>query len=151
MRIAPRSMLCGIAFRIQSNLTEQRFEELRALCASVGDKAPLALGMAGLVGDYAFRDRMREASKLASEAWDIAESIGDPALTVGVSPLAIYGKFESAEWSDMLRWSQTAIDLADGDPALGDLVIGSPLAVATASRGIALVINSAGPDGRHTP
>jgi len=137
MQIAPRSMLCGIAFRIQSNLTEQRFDELRALCASVGDKAPLALGMAGLVGDYAFRDRMKEASKLASEAWDIAESIGDPALTVGVSPLAIYGKFESAEWSDMLRWSQTAIDLADGDPALGDFVIGSPLAVATASRGIA--------------
>ncbi len=137
MRIAPRSMLCGIAFRIQSNLTEQRFEELRELCATAGDEASLALGMAGLVGDYAFRDRMKEASQLASEAWEIADSIGDPVLTVGVAPLAIYGKFENAEWLEMLRWSQTAMDLADGDPAMGDFIIGSPLAVATASRGIA--------------
>jgi class 3 adenylate cyclase len=137
MRIAPRSMLCGIAFRIQSNATGERFEELRELCAEAGDKASLSLGMAGLVGDYAFSDRMREASQLASEAWEIAESIGDSTLTVGVAPLAIYGKFESAQWSDMLRWSQAAIDLADGDPAKGDFIIGSPLAVATASRGIA--------------
>jgi len=37
----------------------------------------------------------------------------------------------------MLRWSQAAIDLADGDPVKGNFNIGSPLAVATASRGIA--------------
>ena len=58
-------------------------------------------------------------------------------MTVGVAPLTIYGKFENAEWSDMLRWSQAAIDLADGDPVKGNFNIGSPLAVATASRGIA--------------
>jgi class 3 adenylate cyclase len=137
MRIAPRSMLCGIAFRTQSKVAGEHLEELRKLCAEAGDKASLAMGMAGLVGDHAFRDRMREASQLASEAWDIAESIGDPTLTVGVAPLTIYGKFENAEWSDMLRWSQAAIDLADGDPVKGNFNIGSPLAVATASRGIA--------------
>jgi class 3 adenylate cyclase len=137
MRIAPRSMLCGIAFRTQSKVAGQHLEELRKLCAEAGDNAALAIGMAGLVGDHAFRDRMREASQLASEAWDIAESIGDPTLTVGVAPLTIYGKFENAEWSDMLRWSQAAIDLADGDPVKGNFNIGSPLAVATASRGIA--------------
>ena len=49
----------------------------------------------------------------------------------------IYGKFECAEWSDMLRWSQIVIDLADGDPARGSFLIGSPLAIAIASRGIA--------------
>ncbi len=137
MRIAPRTMLCGIAWRVHVNVAGDRFDELRQLCAAAGDKPSLAIGMAGLVRDHAFRDRMREASQLASEAGTIAESIGDPTLTVGVAPLTIYGKFENAEWSDMLRWSQAAIDLADGDPVKGNFNIGSPLAVATASRGIA--------------
>ena len=39
--------------------------------------------------------------------------------------------------AEALRWSQTVIDLADGDPAKGNLIVGSPLAVALASRGIA--------------
>jgi hypothetical protein len=37
----------------------------------------------------------------------------------------------------MLRWSQIAIDLADGDPSTGNFVFGSPLAVAFMSRAIA--------------
>jgi len=53
------------------------------------------------------------------------------------APWAIYGKLESAQWSDVLRWSQTAIDLADGDASKGNLIIGSPLAVAFGSRAIA--------------
>jgi class 3 adenylate cyclase len=137
MRIAPRAMLCGIAFRVHVNVAGERFEELRELCTAAGDMASLAVGMAGLVLDHAFHDRMREASQLASEAWALNESIGDPTLTVGLSVAPIYGKFESAEWSDMLLWSQAVIDLADGDPAKGDFLIGSPLAVAFASRGIA--------------
>jgi class 3 adenylate cyclase len=137
MRIAPRTMLCGIAFRVHVNVAGERFEELRELCTAAGDKASLAIAMAGLVLDHAFHDRMREASQLASEAWALNESVGDPTLTVGLSFAPIYGKFESAEWSDMLRWSQAVIDLADGDPAKGDFLIGSPLAVAFGSRGIA--------------
>jgi hypothetical protein len=39
--------------------------------------------------------------------------------------------------SDVLRWSQRVIDLADGDPSKGNFIIGSPLAFAFASRGIA--------------
>src|SRR6476661_7608515 len=35
----------------------------------------------------------------------------------------------------MLRWSQTVIDLADGDPAQGNILIGSPLAAALAAHG----------------
>jgi hypothetical protein len=38
-------------------------------------------------------------------------------LTVGLSFALLYAKMESGEWSDMLRWSQTVIDLADGDPS----------------------------------
>ena len=33
-----------------------------------------------------------------------SESVGDPTLTVGLSPLAIYAKIESGEWCDVVRW-----------------------------------------------
>ena len=36
----------------------------------------------------------------------------------------------------MLRWSQTGIDLADGDPSKGNLIFGSPLTVAFATRAV---------------
>jgi hypothetical protein len=80
---------------------------------------------------------MREASQLASEAWDLAESIGDPTLTVGLSFPVIYAKAESGEWSDVLVWSQRVIDLADGDPSKCNFVIGSPLALAFTTRAAA--------------
>ena len=62
-----------------------RFDELRRLCSAAGDKASLAIAMSGLVVDHAFQDRVREASRLASEAIALIESIGDPTLTVGLS------------------------------------------------------------------
>jgi class 3 adenylate cyclase len=137
MRIAPRTMLCGIAYRIQVNVAGDRFDELRELCTAVGDKASLAIGMAGLVIDHAFRGRIREASRLASEAMALIESIGDPTLTVGLSFPVIYAKAHSGEWSGILRWSQTVIDLADGDPSKGNFLIGSPLALAFTTRAAA--------------
>jgi hypothetical protein len=136
MRIAPRTMLCGIASRVHVNVAGDRFEELRQLCAVAGDKASLAIAMAGLV-DHAYQDRMREASQLASEAMALAESVGDATLTVGLSGSPIYAKGENAEYSDVLRWSQRVIDLADGDPAKGNFIIGSPLALALTNRAIA--------------
>ncbi len=137
MRIAPRTMLCGIDYRVHTDVAGDRFDELRELCTLAGDKASLAIGMAGLVIDHAFGGRLREASRLASEAWDLAESIGDATLTVGLSFPVIYAKAHSGEWCDVLRWSQRAIDLADGDPSIGNFIFGSPLALAFASRGIA--------------
>jgi len=137
MRIAPRTMLCGIAFRVHVNVAGARFDELRELCAAAGDKASLAIAMAGLVIDHAFHARMREASQLASEAMAVIESVGDPTLTVGLSFAAIYAKGESGEWPDVLRWSQRVIDLADGDPSKGNFIIGSPLAVALTTRATA--------------
>ena len=137
MRIAPRTMLCGIAWRVHVTVAGDRFEELRQLCAAAGDKASLAIGMAGLVADHVHQDRVREASQLASEAWTLIESIGDPNLTVGLSASLVYAKLESAEWWDVLRWSQRVIDLADGDPSTGGFIIGCPLALAYSSRGVA--------------
>ena len=130
MRIAPRTMLCGIAWRVHDHAARDRFDELRELCAAAGDKASLTIAMAGLVMDHAFQDRLREASQLASEAWALIESLGDSTLTLGLSFPMIYSKLVSAEFCDALRWSQRAIDLADGDPSKSNFLIGSPLALA---------------------
>ena len=100
------------------------------LCTAAGDKVSLAIGMAGLVVDHAFQGgRVREASRLASEAMALIESIGDPTLTVGLS----FGRrstprFDSGQWCDVLQWSLRVIDLADGDPSNGNFLVGSPLA-----------------------
>jgi class 3 adenylate cyclase len=137
MRIAPRTMLCGIAWRVHENVAGARFDELRDLCTAAGDKASLAIAMAGLVMDHIFQDRVREASHLALEAMALIESLDDPILTVGLSPLAIYAKIVSAEWSDVLQWSQRVIDLAGGDSSKADFIFGSPLAVALTMRAMA--------------
>jgi hypothetical protein len=137
MRIAPRTMLCGIGWRVHMNVAGDRFDELRQLCTAAGDKASLAIAMAALVMETVFQDRVREASQLASEAWALIESLGDPTLTVGLSFPLIYAKIESGEWCDVLRWSHRVIDLADGDPAKGNFIVGSPLALAYTTRGMA--------------
>ena len=137
MRIAPRTMLCGIAWRVHENVAGARFDELRDLCTAAGDKASLAIAMAGLVMDHVFQDRISEASQLALEAMALIESLNDPFLTVGLSPLIIYAKLVSAGWSDVLHWSQRVIDLAGGDSSKADFIFGSPLAVALTMRAMA--------------
>jgi class 3 adenylate cyclase len=137
LRIAPRTMLCGTAWRVHERVVGARFDELRELCTAAGDKASLAIAMVGLVMDHLWQDRMREASRLASEAWAFIESLGDPTLTVGLANPLVYARSDSAEWSEMLRWSQTVIDLADGDPSKGNFLFGSPLALAFTTRAVA--------------
>ncbi|MGC1738780.1 AAA family ATPase, partial [Mycobacterium sp.] len=137
MRIAPRTMLCGIAWRVNEHATDARFEELRELCAAAGDKPSLAIAMAGRVMDHLHQARLHEASQLASEAMALVESLEDPNLTVGLSLASIYARAKSAEWPDALRWSQMVIDLADGDPSKGNFIIGSPLALAFTTRATA--------------
>jgi hypothetical protein len=137
MRIAPRTMLCGIAYRVQMNVAGDRFDELRELCTAAGDKASLAIAMAGLLADQVYHARMGEASQLASEAMALIESVGDPTLTVGLSFAPVHAKVEFGELSDVLPWSQRVIDLADGDPSKGNFIFGSPLAIAFTQRGMA--------------
>jgi class 3 adenylate cyclase len=137
MRIAPRTMLCGIAYRVHEHVAGTRFEELRELCTAAGDKGSLAIAMAGLVVDHAFQGRLREASRLASEAMALIESVGDATLTVGLSFMATYPKMHSGQWCDALGWSHRVIDLADGDPSKGNFILGSPLALAFGSRALA--------------
>lgn len=138
MRIEARTVLCGLAWRVHVDVSSDRFEELRQLCAEAGDKASLAIAMSGLVMDHAYHARIREAAELASESWAFTESLGDPALLMGLSVPPIYAKWESAGWPDMLRWSQRVIDLAAGDPSKGTLLAGgAPLPLALTTRAIA--------------
>ena len=137
MRIAARALLCANAYRVHVDMSGGLFEELRKLCTEAGDKMSLAIGMAGLVQAHSIYGRMGEASRLASETMALIESIGDPRLTVGLSLMAINTKSQTGEMAEALRWSQTVIELADGDPAKGNFVFGSPLALALATRGTA--------------
>lgn len=89
------------------------------MCAIADDKMSLAIGMTGLLGEHMMGGRVCEASRMASEQMALIESIGDPTLVVGLSVVAMAVKHESGEMSDVLRWSQTVIDLAHGDPTMG--------------------------------
>ena len=93
--------------------------------------------MTGLVSEYLRHARVREASRLASEQIALVDSIGDPALMIGAAFSAVAIKSVCGDMADVLRWSQTAIDWAGGDPVKGSLVVGSPLAAALAFRGAA--------------
>jgi hypothetical protein len=138
MRIAPRTMLCVSAFRPTQASGSVPFEELRELCSAAGDKVSLAIGMTGLMTESMFSGRAREASRLASEQMALLESIGDPALTIAAAYAAIAIKGDTGEMADILRWSQTVVDLAEGDPVKGaNFGMGSPLAAALVWRGIA--------------
>ena len=138
MRIAPRTLMCLNAFRVNLNTSDAGFEELRELCMATGDKASLAIAMGGLVAEHMIHARVREASQLISEVMALIESIGDPTPIVGLSVGALAMKIETGEMADVLRLAQRVIDLAEGDPTKGNFIgLGSPLAAALASRGVA--------------
>jgi class 3 adenylate cyclase len=139
MRIAPRTMLCATDY--QRRVVQEgrgRFEELRELCSVAGDKVSLAIAMSGPAAELCYTGRTREGSRLASEQMALLESIGDPALTMGLAFAAFVNWGVAGEFGEILRWSQTIIDLAAGDPAKGaGFGFGSPLAAALAWRGVA--------------
>ncbi len=135
MRIAPRTLLCGTAYRVHAD-SSARFAELRELSTLAGDKASLAMGMAGQVMDHWVHARVREASALASELMGLVEAIADPDMTVGLSGMPTIVKIETGEYTDVRRWSQAVIELADGDPIKGNFILGSPLAFAHATRAV---------------
>jgi adenylate cyclase len=137
MRIAPRALVCGNTYRLATATADMGFEELRDLCTAAGDQQSLAIGMAAVVTAQLAALNRREASRLADELVGLLESIGDPTLTVALSVAAMAVKHETGEMADLLRLAQRVVDLAEGDRTTGDLVFGSPLALAIAWRGIA--------------
>jgi hypothetical protein len=139
MRIAPRTMLCATVWQ-GGGLQESQasFAELRELCNAAGDKLSLAIAMSGLATELLYTGRSREGSRLVSEQMPLLESIGDPTLTMGLAGVAFANWGDAGEFGEILRWSQTVVDLAAGDPAKGaGFGMGSPLAIALAWRGSA--------------
>jgi hypothetical protein len=136
MRIGPRMLLCGTAYRVHAKDALTRFEELRELSTLAGDKASLAMGMAGQVMDHWVHARVREASALADELMVLLEAVADPTMTVGLSWMPTLVKIETGEYTAVVRWSQRVIELADGDPTKGNLIMGSPLAFAHGTRAV---------------
>ncbi|WP_319456826.1 MULTISPECIES: ATP-binding protein [unclassified Mycobacterium] len=138
MRIAPRTMLCATVGFGAVHESRDRFAELRELCAAAGDKVSLAIAMTGLATELLYAGRAGEGSRLASEQMVLLESIGDPTLTVGLAFVAFCNWWDAGEFGELLRWSQTAVELAEGDPAKGaGFGLGSPVAAALAWRGTA--------------
>jgi adenylate cyclase len=137
MRIAPRTLLCASAWLAGGSMADTGFDELRDLATAAGDKVSLAMGMAGWLPALIVHARFPEASQLASELTQLLDSIGDPTLTLGLLYGALAAKLERAEVTEVVRLAQRMIDLAEGDPRKGNLIIESPLAAATMMRGCA--------------
>ena len=111
--------------------------ELCRLADDADDKVSLAIGMAGHVAGLAYRAHYRESSRLASEFTRLIESIGDPVLTVSLLGQAAFAKHANGEITEAVRLAERVIELADGDPRMGQLLIESPLAHAVMTRAAA--------------
>ena len=135
-RLAPRTLLCGTAWRAAGGAADAVLAELRELCTSAGDRRSLAIGTAGQLLALMFRCEFHAASQLASEHSRQLDELNDPTLTTGLLYGAIYAKAQTGEVTEARRLAQQVIDLADGDPTAGNLVIGSPLALAITMRGV---------------
>ena len=137
MRIGPRTMLCATDYNDRAfDERPGRFAELRELCSAAGDKVSLAIGMTGLATELIYTGRARECSRLVSEQVTLLESTGDPTLTIGLAPVVFAAWADTSEFDKIVQWSQTIIDLADGDAGKGaGFGFGSPLAIAFTWRG----------------
>ncbi len=138
MRIAPRTLLCGHAWRAGggASVADADFDELRELCGKAGDQMSLVMGTSGLLVAMGLNDRLHELCSLAPEYVRLLESTGDPALILLLNTVT-FGMFQAGEITEALPLFQRAIDVADGDPTLGNFFFESPLAWAITLRGLA--------------
>lgn len=137
MQIEPRTMLCGTAFLAGMGHDETGYEELQKLCAMADDKVSLAIGMYGAIMALATNGQPRHAAGLATELVELIDSAGDPTLVVALSLAPAYAYSEAGDVESARRVTQHVIDLAAGDPASGDLIFGSPLAMAIGMNSLA--------------
>jgi adenylate cyclase len=137
MRIAPRTLLCASAWLTGVSMADTGFDELRDLAAASGDKASLAMGMAGWLTALVTHSRFDEATRLASELTNLLESIGDPTLTLGLLYSAVAAKFEAGHMTEALGLAVRMVELADGDAERGSFILGSPLVAGIMLRGAA--------------
>lgn len=136
MQIESRTLLCATAFLAGGDAPRTGFEELRNFCGIADDKVSLAIGMSGMVMACAVNGQPGSAADLADDLIQLVESIGDPALTIGLSHAAIYAKGQSGSVTAAVELAQRSIALTGGDPTAGGLIFASPLALATGMLGM---------------
>lgn len=115
------------------------FEEGRALAERSGDDGSLS----ALLGMYAtvrgLRGDVDEYVTLSSEAVEIAERLGEPALIVPPLAAASYALLTKGRYQEALERLERIIGLADENRTLGaGLGVGNPYAWAVAFRAFAL-------------
>jgi adenylate cyclase len=120
LRIAPRSKLCGSAWRGVDARIERLVEELRKLCARSGDNASLAVGLTALALQHDNRGHHRESARIAAQTLPLLESVDDPTSTIGAATSLAAIRHSAGESAAVLRWSQTVIHRSDGDEAHSD-------------------------------
>jgi adenylate cyclase len=136
MLIASLAQLCATSWRVGGSASQVGLEQLRELCTATDDKVSLAIGIMGQLMELTIHAHRSEAARVAAEFVKLLESIGDPTITVGLSYAAIFAKYEAGEMADALRLTQRVIDLAEGDPTMGNLIFSSPLAFVTTVQGL---------------
>ncbi|OBK74075.1 adenylate/guanylate cyclase domain-containing protein [Mycobacterium sp. 1274761.0] len=138
MRIAPRTLICGTSWRVATVGTDDAgYEELRALCMSIGDDVSLAIGMGGVMTTLLFQQRINEAARVASDCSRLLEKMTvDPAFTFEAAAAMSNVFYQAGSIVEGIRTAQAAIDAGGGDPARHHSIVGSPLALAFAARGV---------------
>ena len=134
MRIAPRTLICGSAWRLAGSGSDTGFDELRQLCTEEGDLPSLALGMAGQVVTLFTKAENRAASDLAYELAELLTAIDDPPLTLTTAPLAVVALLDSGEFRAVLRSAEMAVNAAAGSPPGAGVLMPSPLSMALVMR-----------------
>jgi adenylate cyclase len=137
LRVVPRALLCGSTWRAGGSVADTGFDELRRLCTRPSSRAPLVIGMAGLISQLSVHLELHEAAALCDEYLRLLDEIDEPALTVGLLYPVIHLRYETGALTDVAKLAQRVVDLADGDPTAGDFLTGSPLAFALAMRACA--------------
>lgn len=139
MQIAPRAMLCATDWQArEAQESQERFAELCELCEAAGDRVSLAIGMTGPATEHCYAGRADAAAAVSSQQMELLEVTGDLTPTMGLVPIAFVNWIGVGAFDKIMRWSQTVIDLADGDPGKGaGFGVASPLAIASAWRGTA--------------
>ena len=139
MQTTARTMLCATAWRVGISTAEAGFDELDQLCSASRTERLQAVATA-LLASARHRDGdLAEACRLAREVVAKAESFDDETTIRLLANVTVYIIYVG-DARELLRIAQRIIDIADGDPAKGLLPhssIGSPLVLATMTRGVA--------------
>ncbi len=80
MQIAPRTLLCGSAWRLGAGGADTDFDELRELCSAAGDQRSLTIVTSGQLVVEHMRLHRAESSRLSRELVRLLEEIGDSTL-----------------------------------------------------------------------